>query len=441
MYSAQVAITQDLPRKLGLLDATTIVIGTMIGGGIFLVPSIIAKDLPSIPAMLAVWVITGLVSFFGALAYAELGAMLPHSGGQYVYLREAYGPLPAFLTGWIFFLVIQSGSIAAVCVASSRFLAYLLPQVPGLEQWFPPLLIMTLTAVNYIGVRAGARVQMVFTILKLGGLLLLVGSAILYRGPSEFTWQMPDHLSSAALAAAMLGAFLAYDGWHVIAFVAGEVINPKRNIALALAIGVGVTMGIYLIANLAYFHVLPMDRIIATGRVAADAAERTMGAVGAAIVTLTIVFSTIGAANGSIMTAPRMYFAQARDGLFFRQFARIHPRFLTPAASILTQGIWTSFLTTTGSYETLISYVMFISWVIHAAAVLGLIVLRRKHPEWERPYRVWGYPWAPLMFAAFAGWFVVTTLIARPASSLAGCAILLAGIPIYYSVVRLKSPG
>jgi APA family basic amino acid/polyamine antiporter len=429
----------DLPRRLGLLDATTIVIGTTIGGGIFLVPSIIARDMPSVPMMLAVWVIAGIASFFGALAYAELGAMLPHSGGQYVYLKEAYGPLPAFLTGWIFFLVIHSGSIAAVTVACSRFLAYLLPDVPGLGQWFPPLLIMTLTAVNYIGVRAGARVQLIFTTLKLSGLFLLVGSAALYRGPSELTWRMPDQISSPALAAAMLGAFLAYDGWHVIAFVAGEVTNPKRNITLSLIIGVGAVMAIYLIANVAYFHVLPLDRIIASGRVAADAAERTMGPVGAAVVTLTIVFSTIGAANGAIMTAPRMYFAQARDGLFFRQFAEVHPRFLTPSASILAQGIWTSLLTTTGSYETLISYAMFIAWMVHAAAVLGLMVLRRKHPEWERPYRVWGYPWAPLLFGVFALWFVVTTLIARPVSSLAGCAILLAGIPVYYAAMRWKS--
>lgn len=428
----------DLPRRLGLLDATTIVIGTTIGGGIFLVPSILARDLPSIPAMLAVWVIAGIASFFGALAYAELGAMLPRSGGQYVYLREAFGPLPAFLTGWIFFLVIHSGSIAAVSVACSRFLAYLLPGVPGMGQWFPPLLIMTLTAVNYIGVRAGARVQLVFTTLKLSGLFLLIASAAFYRGPSEFTWQMPEHLSSSAMAAAMLGAFLAYDGWHVIAFVAGEVINPKRNITLALIIGVGAVMAIYIIANIAYFHVLPLDRIIASGRVAADAAEQTLGPIGAAIVTLTIVFSTIGAANGAIMTAPRMYFAQAQDGLFFRQFAEIHPRYLTPSAAILAQGIWTSFLTTTGSYEALISYVMFIAWIVHAAAVLGLMVLRRKHPEWERPYRVWGYPWAPLLFASFAIWFVVTTLVARPTSSLAGCAILLAGIPVYYGVMRLK---
>ena len=430
----------DLPRKLGLLDATTIVIGTMIGAGIFVIPSVIARDIPSTPAILAVWVLAGIASFFGALAYAELGAMLPHSGGQYVYLREAYGTLPAFLTGWVFFLVIQSGAIAAVSVACARFLSYLLPAVPGLLTWFPVLLILGLTGINYVGVREGARVQVLFTALKLIGLFVLIASAVLSPAPSAIDWTWPRQISSASLGAGLLGAFLAFDGWHVIAFISGEVINPKRNIVLSLVFGVAITMAVYLAANLAYSSVMPLADIAASSRVAADTAERTMGRVGASFVTLTIVFSMIGAANGSIMTAPRMYFAQARDGLFFKQMAEIHPVYRTPGISILVQGVWASVLALSGSYEQLISYVLVIAWMVHGAVVLGLIVLRRRHPEWERPYEVWGYPWAPLLFVAFAAWFVVTTFIARPGSSLAGCGILLSGIPIYYLWRRATKP-
>jgi len=423
---------EDLPRKLGLLDATTTVIGTMIGGAIFIIPASIATEVPSIPTILAIWVVTGLISLFGALAYAELGAMLPHSGGQYVYIREAYGPLPAFVTGWVFFLIINSGSIAAVSVVCATYLSYLLPGIPGLMRWMPVALILTLTAINYVGVRQGALVQNIFTFFKLAGLGLLMLGAIFYKGPSSLNWNMPEHLSSTALSAAMLGAFLAYDGWHYIAFVAGEVINPRRNLVWSLVIGVVAVMAIYLCANIAYFHVLPLDVIAASERVAATSAEQTIGPIGATIVTLTILLSTAGAANGATMTSPRVYFTQARDGLFFRKLGEIHPRFLTPSASILTQGLWASFLAATGSYVTLISYVLFIAWVIHALTVLGLIVLRGKHPEWERPYRVWGYPWAPLLFVAFAVWFVVTTLIARPASSIAGIGIMAASVPIYY---------
>jgi APA family basic amino acid/polyamine antiporter len=426
------ASTGELPRRLGLLDATTIVIGTMIGAAIFIIPSVIARDIPSTPAILAVWVVAGIASFFGALAYAELGAMLPHSGGQYVYLREAYGPLPAFLTGWTFFLVIQSGSIAAVSVACARFLSYLAPSVPGLLTWFPVLLILSLTGVSYLGVKQGARVQVLFTALKLAGLAALVASAFFSPARTAIDWTLPERVPAAAFGAAMLGAFLAFDGWHVIAFIAGEVMNPKRNIVLALALGVAGAMVLYLAANLAYFHVMPLDRIAASSRVAADTAEITMGRLGASFVALTIVLSMTGAANGCIMTAPRIYYMQARDGLFFQQMARIHPVYQTPAVSILIQGAWSSVLALSGTYEQLISYVLIIAWMVHAAVVAGLIVLRRKHPEWERPYRVWGYPWAPLLFVAVAVWFIATTFLARPGSSLTGCAILLSGVPSYF---------
>ncbi len=424
---------KDLPRRLGLFDCVCLVIGTVIGAGIFLVPGVIAKDLPSLPLMLAVWVVTGALSFLGALAYAELGAMLPESGGQYVYLREAYGPLSAFLCGWSFLLVIQSGSIAAVSVGFSIYLSYLIPGVPGLRFWAPPLLILILTAVNYRGVRAGALVQNIFTALKVLGLMLLIGSAFSSSAPAAWDWSLhAEAISMKSAGLAALGCFLAYDGWHAIAFVAGEVQNPKRNLPLALGGGVAAVIAIYLLANVAYTRVLPMAELAATSRPAAVTAERTLGTLGAGLVAWTILISTIGAANGSILTAPRIYFAQARDGLFFERLGRIHPRFETPSFAILAQGVWAAVLAASGSYEVLIAYVLFISWIIHAMCVFSVLILRRRRPDAVRPYRLWGYPVTPLLFVAFAIWFVMTTMLERPLSSVGGMVLVASGVPAYY---------
>lgn len=422
-------LAAELPRRLGLLDATAIVIGTMIGGGIFVVPSQIARDLGSAPLIFAVWIAAGIITFFGALGYAELGAMLPRSGGQYVYIREAYGDVAAFLTGWSFFLVIQSGSIAAVSTVFALYLSYLFPGVPAIVRVAPPLLIALLTTVNYLGVKLGARVQVLLAALKIIGLAILIGSAL--SVPSQLDLAAPVNVQPGTLGLAMLGAFLAYDGWHVIAFVAGEVSNPKRNIPVALGLGVAAVAALYLLANAAYLHILPLDRVAASQRIAADSAVVTMGPLGAIFVSATIMLSTAGAANGAILTSPRIYFAQARDGLFFERFGEIHPRYMTPSFSILVQGVWASILALSGSYEALISYVLFIAWLIHAAAMIAVIVLRRSHPEWLRPYKMWGYPVAPLLFAAFSIWFVGNTLVERPVPSLFGTLIFLSGIPMY----------
>lgn len=421
---------QQLPRKLTLLDATTIVAGTIVGVGIFLVPAALAREVPSASAIMLIWALAGAVSLLGAFAYAELGAMLPQSGGQYVYLREAYGPLPAFLAGWSFFTIIQSGSIAAVATGCGLYLNHLLPALP------PALTAITviavLTAINYVGVKQGARVQVFFTVLKLSGLGLLIASALFHEGGTNINAALPAALPATSVGIAFLAAFVAYDGWHVIAFVGGEVINPKRNLPLALVLGLSISIVVYLLANLAYLHVLPMVKLTESARVAADTATATIGPWGASFITLTIVLSTIGAANGSILTAPRIYFAQAQDRLFFRRFGEVHPRFQTPAFSILVQGVWTCLLASTGSYEHLIAYVLFVSWMFHAATVLAVPVLRRKHPDAVRPYRMWGYPVAPLLFVAFAAWFVATTLVSRPQSSIVGGLLLLSGVPVYY---------
>ena len=419
----------ELPRKIGLLDATAIVAGTMIGAGIFLVPSALAREVPSVPWILFIWALAGVISLAGAFAYAELGAMFPDSGGQYVFLREAYGPLPAFLAGWSFFLVIQSGAIAAVATGFAIYLSHFIPSLP--LSLAACALILVLSAINYAGVRYGARVQLAFLVLKLAGIGLLIGGA--FTAPSHLEAASRASVSGTAVASALLMAFVAYEGWHVVAFVAGEVTDPQRNIPRALVFGVSLVLAVYLAVNVAFLSVLPLAAIIASPRVAADAAAATpLGAFGSSLVALTIVLSSIGCANGSVLTAPRIYYAQARDGYLFPQFARVHPRFQTPSFSIAAQAVWTCALALSGSYEILVGYVIFISWLIHAATVMAVPVLRSKQPAITRPFRMWGPRIVPFAFAAFALWFMANTISSRPYSSLAGAGLLAAGIPVFY---------
>jgi APA family basic amino acid/polyamine antiporter len=404
----------ELPRKLGLIDAASIVVGTVIGSAIFLVPSSVARSLPSTGSILLVWIGTGLLSFFGALAYAELGAMMPATGGQYVYLREAYGPMCAFLCGWSYFLVTQAGGVAT-------------------------LLIGFVTLVNYRGVRLGAGVQNLFTSLKLAGIAILVFSAFFTRGhsgpapsaASEFTWSQ--------FGVAMIACLWAYEGWNCISFVAGEVKRPQRNLPLALGLGMAALIAVYLTANVAYLRVLSIPEIAATDRVAATVAQRTMGSAGAALVSLTILLSIAGSINGSIMTSSRIYFAQARDGLFFAAVGRIHPRFETPYISVAAYGTWCAILAVTGSYERLFSYVVFMAAIWYAMSVMAVLILRRKFPDMPRPYKMWGYPVTPLLFTAVSIWFVANTIIERPQPSLIGCLLVAAGIPVYYLWRRAAS--
>jgi APA family basic amino acid/polyamine antiporter len=288
-----------------------------------------------------------------------------------------------------------------------------------------------LSLVNYRGVKPGAVVQQVFTLLKLAGISILIASAWLGHAPAPPAVREAGLPSASLVGLAMLGCFLAYDGWHFVSFVAGEVRDPARTLPRALALGTGGVVAIYLLANVAYLRILPFEELAGAAHVAAAAAERAIGPAGATLVSLTIVLSTIGAANGAILTSPRIYFAQASDGLFFRSLARIHPRYETPAAAIVVQGVWAVALSLSGSYETLFSYVMFAAWIFHAATVFGLVLLRRRQPDRPRPYRVWGYPVTPLLFVAFSLWLVANTLLERPGPALVGMLIIASGIPAY----------
>ena len=419
----------ELPRRLGLLDASAIVVGTIIGSGIFLVPNLVARSLPSVAWILAAWVFTGVLSFFGALAYAELGAMIPATGGQYVFLREAYGPLWGFLCGWTYFCVVIPAAVAWLAITFSTYLGYFLPLSNGAAKAAAVALIGAVTLVNYRGVRAGAAVQKSFTLMKVAALAVLVVAA--FAGPAHAVAQTPGVVTLSGFGVAMISCVLSYDGWVALSFVAGEVKEPKRTLPLALALGVGLAIAIYVLANVAYLRVLTVAEIAATPRVGALVAERTLGRIGGSFVSATILLSIVGAINGWAMTAPRIYFAQARDGLFFKPFAAIHPRFQTPHISILLFGVWSALLAITGTYETLAAYAMYAAWVFYGLTAVGLAVLRRRQPERPRPYRMTGYPATLLVFAAVASGFVFNTFVTTPGPAAVGTLLIAAGIPVY----------
>jgi APA family basic amino acid/polyamine antiporter len=436
----------ELPRKLGLLDSLAIVVGIVIGGGIFLVPNLVARNLGSETSILGVWLFAGVASFFGALACAELGAALPATGGQYVYLREAYGPLGGFLYGWTMFVVARTAQVSWMAVTFSLYVSYFIPLTPMASKLLGIAAIVVLATINYRGVSGGALVQKSFTFAKVLGLLIIIGGAFFigsYAGAAPAV-AMPQ-FSMSHFGVALIACLLAYDGWVQVTFVAGEIRDPKRNILRALALGVGICVAIYMLANVAYLHVMSIPEIAASDHVGASAAERILGPAGGTLVAVIILLSIIGTINGCFLTSPRIYFAQARDGLFFSKFAEIHPRFSTPAFSIVAQAIWAVVLLLSGTYETLLDYAMFALWVSYALMVAGMMVLRRKQPQLERPYRMWGYPVTPLLFLAVAVWFLGNTLIEKPGPSVAGLLLIATGVPVYFvwrkSGRRAAEPG
>jgi basic amino acid/polyamine antiporter, APA family len=434
----------DLARQLGFLDAVSIVVGVVIGAGIFLVPSLVARTLPSASAIFAVWICAGALSFLGGLATAELGAMIPATGGQYVFIREAYGPLPAFLCGWSSFLISQSAAIAWLGVSFAIYLSHFVTLTPAVQKLVGLGLIATLAAVNYRGVMLGASVQKLFTLAKVIGLAILILSAFLVTrsagaasGPAfQFRW--------SDFGVAMIACLMTYDGWAAVGSVAGEIRNPQQNILRSLAVGIGVCILVYVTANAAFVHTLGVAALSASERPGAEVASRTMGTLGANLVTIVILLSIIGAVNGWLLTQPRVYFAQARDGLFFRKFGEVHPQFRTPGFAVLMQFGWSSVLLLTGSFEVLINYAMFSIWTFYALTTAAVIVLRRTQPERPRPYRMWGYPVTPVLFVATATWFLANMLMERPGPSLTAAAIMAAGVPVYFIWTRQRqteAPG
>jgi APA family basic amino acid/polyamine antiporter len=421
----------ELPRRLGLFDSAAIVVGTTIGAGIFLVPNLLARSLPSARWMIAAWIFTGILSCLGALAYAELGAMMPATGGPYVFLREAYGPLLAFLSGWTYFFVVISASIAWLAINFATYLGQLVTLSHTASQIIAIALIALVAAANYRGVKLGAAVQNTFTVMKVAGLAVLVGAAFFVGHPAPAA-PSAQPITMAGISIAMIACLTAYDGWISLSAVAGEVTQPKRNLPLGAILGVGTVMTIYVVVNLAYLRVLGVGGIASADRVGAAAAGRVLGPAGAIFVSVTALFSIIGSANGWTLAGPRLFFAQASDGLLFRAFAKVHPRFQTPYISITILGVWSALLAVTGTYETLAAYAMYATWVFYLFTAAGLLILRHRQPDRPRPYRLTGYPVTLFTFGLVALGFVISTFVATPGPAMIGTLFMVAGVPVYF---------
>jgi APA family basic amino acid/polyamine antiporter len=439
----------ELLRSLGAWGAISIVVGTIIGSGIFLVPKTMVSEVGSPSLVLMVFVVGGLLSLCGALTYAELGAALPYAGGEYVYLREAYGPLLSFLYGWTQFWVIKSGSIATLATAFFYYLANFwpslqasllvvpLPRDSALEissgQLLAIALILGLAWLNYFGVKLGGQVQTAVTIVKVGMILAIVLlAALLGGGESGNLVSTVSHTGGLqGFFAALVAALWAYDGWNNLNMVSSEIQNPQRNIPRALILGVLLVGAIYLCANVAYFYVLSASEVAATDRVASEAARKFLGDAGGDAVALAAMISIFGALNGSILSGSRVPYALARDGYFFSPLGRVHARHRTPHYSILALSCWGAVLVLSGSYEQLFTYVIFAAWIFFGLTGAAVFVLRTKRPQMTRPFRVLGYPYIPVLFVIMAGALVLMTLWTSPRESLMGLGLIALGFPYY----------
>ncbi len=454
-------IEDPLIRQLGLFDSTMMMMGIVIGSGIFLTTGIMAQAIPSASMILLAWLLGGLLILAGALTYAELGVSLPEAGGQYVYLREAYGPLFGFLFGWKMFLVNMTGSIAALGVAFAEYFGSFFPSLSTKEVIFSSQIgnftftlskgqlvavavIILLTSINYVGVALGKSVQNVLTVVKIGTILAFVILGFVFaRGTSIDMSLNPEGWSFVQLLTgfglAFVSVFWAFDGWNNINYVAGEIKNPRRNLTFALIMGtMGVTL-LYFFTNVIYFLSLPVGEMKGVVTIAERASASLFGSTAAGLISAMILISILGALNGAIFVGPRVYYAMARDGLFFKRVGGVHPRYKTPGFSLAIQAIWASLLALTGTFEQLFTFAMFagiLFWVLAAAAIF---TLRKKRPGLPRPYKAWGYPVIPMIFILALSGILLNTLIRRPIESLAGVALMVVGIPVFYLWDRKKS--
>ncbi len=440
-------------KGLGLLDSTTLVIGSMIGSGIFIVSADIARQVNSPGLLIVPWLVTAILTMIAALTYGELAAAMPRAGGQYIYLREAYGPLFGFLYVWTLFLVIQTGTVAAVpsllevrwCVVPSSPHQLRNPRRGHSSQHTTALaigVIVLLTAVNTRGIHTGAMVQNIFTFAKTAALLgLIVLGFLAGRDAAAIEVNFTDFWRGAdwswtvirIVGVAMVGALFASDAWNNVTFTAGEIRNPRRNLPLSLALGVGIVSLLYLACNFVYLTALPLDAIqnAPEDRVATAAAARVFGPVAVQFMAAAIMISTFGCANGMLLAGARVYYAMARDGLFFRPVAKLHAVHRTPVVSLVFQCIWTCVLTLTGTYSDLLDYVIFAVRLFYILTIGGVFVLRRTRPGMERPYRAFGYPVLPAVYMVCAGLIEVLLLLYKPSYTWPGLGIVLLGIPVY----------
>jgi basic amino acid/polyamine antiporter, APA family len=425
-----------LPRVLGLRQLTYIVIGTVIGSGIFVVPGVVLRQSGgSIGVALLVWLVGGILSLLGALTYAELGAMHPQAGGLYVYIRDGFGRFPAFLFGWTLFFVISSGSVATLAVAGASYLGQLIPLDPFRTKLAAVAMIAVIAIINVRGTRESAKVQDWTTLLKIIGILLMSGLFLLRgRGLGSTVPVWPETLSTSVLSGfglAMIGTLWAYEGWQYVTYSAGEARDPQRTFHRGIVLGTAALIAIYLLASIAYLVALGPEGVAGTNRVAADAATALFGPLAGKLIALMILVSIFSATNGIVLTVPRAFFAMARDGIFFRKLAEVHPRFGTPAFAIMACSLWAMLLAVSGTFEQLLTYVVFVGWIFYALGAWSVFPYRKREPHAPRPFRVPGYPVTPVLFVVSAAAIVVNTLVAQPVRGAIGLAVVLLGSPAY----------
>ena len=427
----------ELARVLGLGDLIAIVLGTVIGSAIFIVPSSVLRSVGvRSDVAMGVWVLGGVLSLLGALTFGELGAMMPEAGGLYVYLRDAFGPFFAFLYGWTQFFVIASGSIATLGVASRDFLLALVPLAPALSKFVPVLVIAVFTAINVWGTRKSVGVQVAATAIKVGGIVVMV-LLLLVAGRVHTTpaTTVNTNVSGLALVGgaglALVATLWAYEGWQYVTFSAGEARNPQRTFPLGIAIGTAGVVVLYLLANVAYSRALGPLGVAGSNHVAADAMGAAYGPVARWATVAVVEVAMCSALNSIILTAPRVFFAMARDGLFFKRLADVHPRFGTPAFAIVASSVWAMVLTASGTYERLFTYVIGTGWAFYGASALTIFWYRRHRSNVVRPFRVPGYPLTPALFVLASVAVVMDVVITKPADAAKGLVIVLIGAPAY----------
>jgi APA family basic amino acid/polyamine antiporter len=423
--------------RLGLFSGTMMVVGGIIGSGIFLNPAIVAQRVGSVTLTLGVWILGGIVALIGGMIFAELGARRPVAGGGYVYLRECFGKLPAFLYGWTLLLVIATGAIAAVAVTFASYSATLLGLDRGTELPIAVGAILTLSAINYVGVRPGAITQNVFTLLKLAALALLIVAGLAGSSDSVASFSRAPGTENAVLAvgAALVPVLFAYGGWQQTNFIAEELKDPERNLPRALLAGVMIVVVVYVLANLAYVNTLGVSGLAQSSAPAADVMTALLGHTGRTLIAAGIAVSTFGFLNLVILVSPRVYRAMARDGLFFSGLARLHPRYRTPGAAIMVQGGWAVLLTLSGGYGELLDYVVFGDWIFFGATAATLF-LYRSHERGGLEtsalrFRVPGYPITPLIFILAALYVVLGSLLSNPANAMKGTGLMALGVPVF----------
>jgi basic amino acid/polyamine antiporter, APA family len=465
------AETSEFKPSLGAFDATMIVAGSMIGSGIFIVSADITRNVGSAGWLVAVWLLTGFMTLTAALSYGELSAMFPKAGGQYVYLKESYNPLLGFLYGWSFFSVIQTGTIAAVGVAFSKFAGYFFPSLEMIDaniifqlgflkiypaQFVSIAIIVLLTYINTKGVQGGKLIQTTFTVTKLLSLFGLIGFGFLLASKASIwdanwqdAWSMKNITSDGgttpvfgvailgAIAASMVGSIFSSDAWNNVTFIAGEIKNPKRNIGLSLFLGTLIVTVIYLAANLMYLSVLPIHDIAnaPADRVAVAASNVIFGNIGTYVIAVMIMISTFGCNNGLILAGARVYYTMAKDGLFFKKAGTLNKN-AVPAWALWAQCIVASLLCLSGKYGDLLDMVSFIVVIFYILTIIGIFILRKKRPEMERPYKAFGYPFLPAIYILMGTCFCVLLIIYKPNFTWPGLIITLMGIPLYYLALR-----